>query len=700
LQLVCIFVLTSALAAQPPAVYTEVTVSATRITGTPEQLERVPGSVELLDQETLTRARVLTVEEALRKVTGVHARSEEGMGLRPNIGIRGLSPTRSSRVLLLEDGAPLSYAPYGDNASYYHPPIDRFDNVEILKGSGQILHGPMTTGGVINYVTPAPPQQRGGWLGLTGGNRGYLNGHLQYGGTWRKTGLLVDALRKEGDLARENTATGLNDVNVKSLSPIGGRQTLSLKANYYTEESNLTYSGLREDEYAANPRGNPFRNDFFYAERFGASAIHTLLIDPGTVASAQFYSARFVRDWWRQSSNSAQRPNDPRCGGMANLHLTCGNEGRLRRYDTWGVAPKLRLTRPGPGVRHEIDLGFRYHAEDQNRVQENGAFPTARAGVRVEDNRREASALSGYVQDRLHFGRLVVTPGLRIERVRYRRANWLNNARGSTTLLQPIPGVSLAVHPKPGVTVFAGIHRGFAPPRVEDVISNATGASIELDAELSWNAEAGIRWRAPGAVAFEATWFRLDFSNQIIPASVAGGLGATLTNAGRTLSQGAEISARYDWRNAFGSGHSFYLREAWTWLPTARFEGRRFSTLPGFTQTPITGNRLPYAPGHLANLQMGYSHRRGINASAEGVYTGLQFGDDMNLRTTSPDGQRGPIPGNMLWNAAVNYPVESWRAEFFVTAKNLFDRTVIADRSRGLLPGIPRLIQAGVRFRL
>ncbi len=72
------------------------------------------------------------------------ARDEEGFGLRPNIGIRGLNPTRSSKLLLLEDGIPLAYAPYGDNASYYHPPVNRFERIEVLKGSSQILFGPQT----------------------------------------------------------------------------------------------------------------------------------------------------------------------------------------------------------------------------------------------------------------------------------------------------------------------------------------------------------------------------------------------------------------------------------------------------------------------------------------------------------------------------------------------------------------------------
>jgi Fe(3+) dicitrate transport protein len=44
---------------------------------------------------------------------------------------------------------------------------------------------------------------------------------------------------------------------------------------------------------------------------------------------------------------------------------------------------------------------------------------------------------------------------------------------------------------------------------------------------------------------------------------------------------------------------------------------------------------------------------------------------------------------------AVNYTLA--RATLFLTVKNLFDGLSIVDRTRGILPGTPRLVQAGVR---
>ena len=84
---------------------------AVEVIGTAERLREQPGSATILDQDSLQRARTLTVNEALRRVPGVHVRDEEGMGMRPNIGIRGQNPTRSTKTLLLEDGLPAAYAP-------------------------------------------------------------------------------------------------------------------------------------------------------------------------------------------------------------------------------------------------------------------------------------------------------------------------------------------------------------------------------------------------------------------------------------------------------------------------------------------------------------------------------------------------------------------------------------------------------------
>jgi len=672
-----------------------------RITGLAEQAIETPGSVDIIDAPTLTQARVFNFDEALRKVPGVYIRGEEGFGLRPNIGIRGLNPTRSGKVLLLEDGLPLTFAPYGANESYYHPPIERFESLEVVKGAGQILYGPQTVGGVINYLTPQPPQERSGALTLTGGNRDYGNAHLRYGGTIKRTGLLFDGMRKQGQGARENLRHGLSDFNLKVFQPVSGRHTLSGKVNYWIEDSNVTYSGLRLSEWLANPRGNPFRNDFFNVDRFGVSLTHLFAMSPSAIVRTAFYGYTVERNWWRQSSNSGQRPNDaadPQCAGMANLNSTCGNEGRLRNYAVWGIEPRVKTQQSWFRIRNEMDFGFRAHYEVQDRLQQNGERSWSRTGVVVENNERQNQAYSGFLQNRFVLRKFSLTPGVRIEHVRYQRLNRLLGVRGSAGISQWVPGIGLTYSPSERILLFTGVHRGFAPPRTEDIINNATGGTVDLDPELSWNYEAGARARIRAGTSFEATYFRMDFQNQIIPANLAGGIGSALTSAGETRHQGFELSGRTQWRGISGTRHTLWLRGAYTYIPQAEFASRRFSNVGGFGSVLVTGNRLPYSPRRLLNANLGYAHASGMNALVETVYTGRQFGDDLNTINSTEDGQRGALPPVPVWNVTINYPIEQWHTTVFVTTKNLFDRLYIADRVRGILPGLPRLVQAGLHF--
>jgi outer membrane receptor for Fe3+-dicitrate len=65
----------------------------------------------------------------------------------------------------------------------------------------------------------------------------------------------------------------------------------------------------------------------------------------GLTLRTAVYHTSLQRDWWRQSSNSRQRPNDAADlvrGDMRNLLSTCGTEGRLRAYRT-GIDSRLQL---------------------------------------------------------------------------------------------------------------------------------------------------------------------------------------------------------------------------------------------------------------------------------------------------------------------------------------------------------------------
>lgn len=689
------------------------------VIGRPENLDRIPGAGYILDRETLEASRVSTTSEALRKIPGVNARDEEGFSMRPNIGIRGLNPTRSTKVTLLEDGIPLAYAPYGDNASYFHPPIERFERIEVLKGAGQVLYGPQTIGGVVNYITPDPPATFQGSLTLAGGSRDYLNAHARLGGG----GWLFDYTRKQGRGNRDNTWLQVDDLNLKKLIEIGPSQALILRANAYQENSQVGYTGLTTAEWNNfGARHNPFPNDFFDTRRYALSATHQIQLSEAARLVTNLYGSYFERDWWRQSSSTLDTLcgtafRDDRLAGLsvdpntqcAGTNPSRQNEGRLRSYTQTGIEPRLQYLYSAFGVANELQTGVRIHAETQSRRQIAGATPLARDGFTQEDNLRESVAYAAFAQNKLLFGDFTLSPGLRYEYVDNRRENRLNSVSGEAVTAKLLPSLGANFTLNAATNFFAGVHRGFAPPRVEDQINTTGGntpTSTNVNPELSWNYELGVRSSAIRNTSLQATVFRNDFERLVAVGSVAGNVPLS---EGRALYQGMELAARY------GAPNGLYGTLALTWLPVADQQSAFRQVSNGqVIQNSQSGNRLPYAPRQTATLTLGYMTPSGLDANVEAVHVGSQFADFANVGDAATDtsvpgsgadqarnrasGQFGRIDAFTVFNAAINYKLTQYRVTLFVAVKNIADKTYIVDRTRGIVPGMPRLIQAGFRY--
>ena len=101
-----------------------------------DALQKVPGSGTLVTTKEIEREQPADVSEILRRVPGLTATAETGGGLRLDVGIHGLDPGRSRRVLILEDGVPVSVNPYSEPDIYYVPMAERMRGVEVVKGSG------------------------------------------------------------------------------------------------------------------------------------------------------------------------------------------------------------------------------------------------------------------------------------------------------------------------------------------------------------------------------------------------------------------------------------------------------------------------------------------------------------------------------------------------------------------------------------
>ncbi|MDH4058019.1 MAG: carboxypeptidase-like regulatory domain-containing protein, partial [Cyclobacteriaceae bacterium] len=346
---------------------------------------KVPGSVSFVGKEEMARIKPLSGNEVFRRVPGLNVVDEEGAGLRVNIGIRGLDPDRSRNVLMMEDGVPVSLSPYGEPEMYYTPAMDRMIGVEVLKGSGQILYGPQTVGGVINYITADPPEQEEIMLRIQGGEGSYLSALGSYGNTFNNTGLQLNYLHKQAD-AIGPTRFNVNDFSTKIKFQLSDKSTVGVKLGAYNETSNSTYVGITQPmfEKGGNDYSVLMPNDELDVDRYLMSFSHRVVLSEKVNLQSALYGYTTTRNWRRQDYSYNTyingNPNPPPSdwtgvvwgdesvpGGA--IYLRDRNGNRDRQFEVIGWEQKVNYSFLLGQVQNDLIGGYRFMYEQAHELR-------------------------------------------------------------------------------------------------------------------------------------------------------------------------------------------------------------------------------------------------------------------------------------------------------------------------------------------
>lgn len=699
----------------PSAVVDRVEITSRSIVAA--QPQQFPGAFQALDRSDLEARQPHSILEALRELPGLHMVSEDTAGTHLNIGVRGLNPRRSSRVLLLEDGAPtVFFATYADPSSHYSTPLDRVERIELVKGAGQVLYGPQTLGGMLNFVTQAVP--RTGWAGggrLAVGNQGVRDLHAHVGAGAAGGGFRIDALQREGDGIRSEHGVRLQDLALKAEVPLGSRQRLTGKWSRFEERSRFSETGLTAAEWSLRSPGIPgSTGERFDMERTTAQLIHQWDWAPGVRLTTQAYSSSV----FRQSTRLREfEPDD------ADLGLGALEEDpaiRPRRYRIRGVEPRLVVDRSVLGTTGQFTLGLRHHTEDVDRqkfLTEGLGGPIAAADERLTVRIRARSA---YLQNSFVWQAWSFSQGLRIEDIaqdkRLFGASETDGLRFDSQALsrltthkrQSLPSLGVTWNGHRDLTVFAGIHKGIAPPRPDRDVVDTTLQRVQP--ELATIAELGVRGRSAGGLQWGATLFQMQVHDVVVQA------GGIFRNEGEARHAGVEFDARANLgRWLTGQEGPWSVALQYTFLPTARFLGS--GTVGGEGEDGYgsyqAGNRMPYAPRHslsvrntwrlspALSLRLGLSHISRQFANTENVKgdqapgfcpAGSAPADDLFC------GLYGTVAPTTLFDAGVQYAPKGASWSVYGAVENLTDRRGIASRTNGLQPLRGRLMTAGLRW--
>jgi Fe(3+) dicitrate transport protein len=665
----------------------------------PAQLKDIPAAAFVIDKTTIDRQGPLSPKDALRTVTGVYIVDEDILGRRLNMAIRGLDPRRSSRTQLMEDGVPIQLAPYGDPSNHYIPTNNRIDHIEVLKGSGEIMYGPQTIGGAVNFVSAPIPKEFGGYISAAGGNNAYNDTQLRLGGTVDNVGLSLDYIHQAADGNRSGQHQAVDDLALRSLIKFNDRQQLMLKGTLTDEDSKMGEAGLTSEMYRNNPRTNLLRNDQFQVQRYAGQALYEFDMSDTFHFSTNIYGNHMFRESIRQANDSSAL-NNCSVRGEADFSQasTCGNEQRPRTYNIFGIEPKLVFMHNLFGVKSEATTGIRGQFEwaDRERYVGNASPTDTTQGTgknnngrnRYQNNSLNTEAVAFYGQNRFFLGDFALTPGIRLEHYYQDNINNIDGASESSVHTEALPGVGVTYNGINNVTLFTGVHRGFSPARIDDVLDPSTNVLSQVKPELSTNYEAGIRTTPMPGLSSELTYFRINLENQIVNETLIED--DMWVNAGKSVHQGMESGLRLDSDRLFGTTYNYYLTTAYTYVD-AYFDND--VTNAGI----VAGNRLPYTPDHLFNANIGMETPWDLDIRFGLQTISQQFGDKENTLVEDSTGREGVIPGYTTLNASANYQVVK-NVKIYMNGYNLGNNSYIASRVDGIQPGQGFQMMGGVKW--
>ena len=713
------------------------------IFGGQEQSE-IAGSSSYIGDEELKKSGYTDTERIMGRVPGVFSQTEDGLGLRTNIGMRGTNPNRTTKINITEDGILQGPAVYSNPSMYFYPDAGDAEGIEVLKGATAIGNGPRTTAGAINYISRSVPTEgTKGYFNQTFGDEGYLRNHFYYGATMGNISYVFETHKTAYDGHKEIDAGSGNDTNSgfrKNSDLFKIRYTMpnsymELSSQNTSETSHASYIGLTRTDFAANNNRryaissrDKMDNDYHrYIFTYGMD------ISPTSNIVAKVYKAKYSRNWkkvgqmtidsdgveggdtetvslsaidWQTNCAADTGAELRACNIITNgtaMNLTGESIKRSlghRDYGMYGYDIKYNLS----AANHDITIGYRQHSDYRDR-HDSGISETYTLGSNntmvmtasdyvksfgagmsggVSGNDDYASAESFSIVDRITHGNFVTTLGMRHEDVEYWEYTAGTHGKSrSVNNSETMFAASTVMNMGNGKSAFVAYSQGYQP----------TGSNTQ-DPEESDNYEIGYRSVTPNSY-MEIIGFHVDYDRLYETCNIAAGCADsanTAKNAGEAHVTGLEFVYRVNnlfaapqMKGAANTGSG--IRYPMAVSVTVQEAEHDVTTGSSFAD----GARIAYTPEEIYYISLGAeTNDWDMQISAKYNDEVYNKGISTAAKTESAwiyDFRSAMDLGSMGYTGA--------RA--FLNVDNLFDKQYIASsHNYGVRPNKPQTVMAGV----
>jgi Fe(3+) dicitrate transport protein len=635
------------------------------------------------------------------KVPGLNIYESDGAGLQLGIGARGLDPSRTSNFNVRQNGYDISADALGYPESYYVPPTEAVERIEVVRGAASLQYGTQF-GGLLNFVMKDGPSTHP--LEIVSrqslGSFGLLNSFNSVGGTKGKVRYYGFFHHKQADGWRPNSEFDQNTGYVSLSLPVSDEFSVTAQ---YTHMNYLARQpgGLTDAMFQEDPRQSIRERNWF--------KVNWNLI-------AILADGRLSENW---------RMN-VRLFGLLGARDALGNLGRIDRADDGGprdlfsddftnFGGELRFVHHYTAGRNPaaLVLGTRYYHGFTYRRQGLGSDGSEATFRFLNPHNLEGSNYDFPGNNESLFAenifnltdKLSITPGIRFERIQTQAKGCYQN-----TVLRPNPdtgiaedstfqvfeerdrvrnfviaGVGVSYRSSEHLEVYGNFSQNYRAINFNDirVVNPNLSVDPEISDERGFNFDFGVRGGRDGVYNFDVSVFYLRYEDRI---------GSILrvddenfriyryrTNVADSRHVGIEAFGQYDLLHLFLPPDRAHKLTAFGNVAVID------AVYVNSAETAIDGKEVELVPRY--NIRAGLTWQwKDLMVTWQGAFTGKQFSDVTNAVYT-PSAVEGLIPAYHVMDVAAKYTYKFLTVETGVN--NLTDHMYFTRRASGYPgPGI------------
>jgi outer membrane receptor protein involved in Fe transport len=681
----------------------------------PSRLSRPAGpgeglAVQVIEREELEGSGARTLQEALRRIPGLHLADEQGNAFQQDLSVRGFtaSPVTglAQGISVFLDGVRIN-EPAVEEVNFDLVPLSEVERIEVVHGPTAIF-GRNTFGGAIHITTRRGGKRLEAEAEADGGSWGRREGHARVAGPLGP----LDGYLAAGGLAEDGWRVDGGGKAARAFGKLGLRRgSTDAALSYQAQVGRLRQAGsLPPGMLADDRRQNYTAGDFFRPTLHLVTWNARQQIGPElTVAALGFFRALDAEQFNSSFvSPDTRLENRTRSAGGALQLDHRASLGPLRHRAAAGAEASRSAVRIRVGEEPNAQVSTADDGSALPRGVADIADTQVAAGAFAQESLQVASGpLSG----------LGATASLRYDRISHDVLDTspvnTGGATGTGAYGAWVPALGLAWAFAPHWLAAASYSEGFrAPAFLELTCADPDAPCIGLQAGVAPDAtfrklrpvrsralEARLSTPAWAGLSATAAAFRVDLRDDIYGVTPNGTTLVYFANVGPTRRQGMEATLRLRGRLVDADA---------TWAFTrATFESDLQLASPrvsGGPQEVRRGATLPMVPRQRADVEVRLKPQAWWSVEAGLTWVGRQVlrGDEAN--------EAARLPAYLVARAGVEARWGEWTAS--VRAQNLLDARfetfgtyAVDGRGSGLpvpflTPGAPLRVIAGLRWEL